>query len=72
MTLAGDVSAIDLAAVGSMAGQSMRLLAVLAIAAVAYASRRGFNAMRGWVLSRIDGIKKAFGMLILAGLRRAR
>lgn len=40
--------------------------AAIPLVAVAYASRRGFNAMRGWVLSRIDGIKKAFGMLILA------
>ena len=40
--------------------------AAIPLVAVAYASRRGFNAMRGWVLSRIDGIKKAFGALILA------
>ena len=32
---------------------------------MAYASRRGFNAARGWVLQRIDGIKKAFGVIIL-------
>lgn len=43
--------------------------AAIPLVAVAYASRRGFNAMRGWVLSRINGIKKAFGVLILvAGL----
>lgn len=43
--------------------------AAIPLVAVAYASRRGFNAMRGWVLSRIDGIKKAFGgLILLAGL----
>jgi len=36
------------------------------LVAVAYASRRGFNAMRGWVLSRVDSVKKAFGVFILA------
>lgn len=39
--------------------------AAIPLVAVAYASRRGFNAMRGWVLKRIDSIKKVFGMLIL-------
>lgn len=39
--------------------------AAIPLVAVAYASRRGFNAARGWVLARIDGIKKAFGVLIL-------
>jgi len=39
--------------------------AALPLVGVAYASRRGFNAARGWVLARIDGIKKAFGLLIL-------
>ncbi|WP_295005575.1 cytochrome c biogenesis CcdA family protein [uncultured Dechloromonas sp.] len=40
--------------------------AAIPLVAVAYASRQGFNAARGWVLKRIDGIKKAFGLLILA------
>uniref|UniRef100_Q47B95 Cytochrome c biogenesis protein, transmembrane region n=1 Tax=Dechloromonas aromatica (strain RCB) TaxID=159087 RepID=Q47B95_DECAR len=39
--------------------------AAIPLIAVAYASRRGFSAARGWVLARIDGIKKAFGVLIL-------
>lgn len=39
--------------------------AAIPLVAVAYASRRGFNAARGWVLSRIEGVKKAFGVLIL-------
>lgn len=39
--------------------------AAVPLVAVAYASRSGFNAARGWVLARIDGIKKAFGVLIL-------
>lgn len=39
--------------------------AALPLVAVAYASRSGFNAARGWVLARIEGIKKAFGVLIL-------
>ena len=39
--------------------------AAIPLVAVAYASRRGFNLARGWVLQRIDLIKKAFGVLIL-------
>lgn len=39
--------------------------AAIPLVAVAYASRRGFTAARGWVMARIDGIKKAFGVLIL-------
>jgi cytochrome c biogenesis protein CcdA len=39
--------------------------AAIPLVTVAYASRRGFNVLRGWVLTRIDGIKKAFGILIL-------
>ncbi len=39
--------------------------AAVPLVAVAYASRSGFNVARGWVLARIDGIKKAFGVLIL-------
>ena len=36
------------------------------LVAVAYASRSGFSRARGWVLERIDAIKKAFGVVILA------
>lgn len=39
--------------------------AALPLVIVAYASRAGFQAMRGRVLARISGIKKAFGVLIL-------
>lgn len=39
--------------------------AAIPLVAVAYASRRGFTAARGWVMARIDTIKKAFGVLIL-------
>lgn len=35
------------------------------LVAVAYASRQGFNAARGWIMQRINGIKKAFGLIIL-------
>ena len=39
--------------------------AAIPLVAVAHASRSGFNAARGWVLQRIDVIKKAFGVVIL-------
>ncbi|AXS79306.1 cytochrome c biogenesis CcdA family protein [Dechloromonas sp. HYN0024] len=39
--------------------------AAIPLVAVAYASRRGFNAARGWVMQRIDAIKKGFGVIIL-------
>lgn len=43
--------------------------AALPLIAVAYASRRGFNRARGWVLGRIEAIRKGFGLLIaLTGL----
>ena len=38
--------------------------AAIPLVAVAYASRRGFNVARGWVLQRIELIKKSFGVLI--------
>ena len=48
--------------------------AAIPLVAVAYASRAGFGKARGWVLGRIDGVKKAFaillgamGLLILTG-----
>ncbi len=40
--------------------------AALPLVAVAYASRSGFARARGWVLARIDAIKKGFGVVILA------
>ncbi len=39
--------------------------AAIPLVAVAYASRAGFNRARGWVLARIDAIKKTFGVIIL-------
>ena len=39
--------------------------AAMPLVAVAYASRSGFSRARGWVLARIDAIKKAFGVVIL-------
>jgi cytochrome c biogenesis protein CcdA len=35
------------------------------LVAVANASRGSIHAARGWVLQRIDGIRKAFGIFIL-------
>lgn len=43
--------------------------AAIPLVAVAYASRSGFNRARGWVLGRIDGIKKGFAVVLgLMGL----
>ena len=39
--------------------------AAIPLVAVAYASRSGFVRARGWVLGRIDAIKKGFGVVIL-------
>ncbi len=39
--------------------------AAIPLVAAAYASRAGFNRARGWVLARIDAIKKTFGLIIL-------
>lgn len=39
--------------------------AAIPLVVVAYASRSGFNSMRGWVMTRIDTIKKSFGVLLL-------
>lgn len=38
--------------------------AALPLVAVAYASRRGFDAAKGWVMGAIDRLKKVFGLLI--------
>jgi cytochrome c biogenesis protein CcdA len=38
--------------------------AALPLVAVAYASRAGFNRVRGWVLGRIDRIKTGFALLL--------
>jgi cytochrome c biogenesis protein CcdA len=43
--------------------------AAIPLVAVAYASRSGFNRARGWVLARIDRIKKGFAIVLgLMGL----
>lgn len=39
--------------------------AAIPLVIVAYASRRGFSVVKGWVLQRIDAVKKGFGVLIL-------
>lgn len=39
--------------------------AAIPLVVVAYASRSGFNSMRGWVMARVETIKKAFGVLLL-------
>lgn len=39
--------------------------AAIPLVVVAYASRSGFGSMRGWVMSRIDGVKKGFGILMV-------
>ncbi|MEO6017792.1 MAG: cytochrome c biogenesis CcdA family protein [Polaromonas sp.] len=39
--------------------------AAIPLVVVAYASRSGFQHMRGWVMGRMDGIKKGFGVLLL-------
>lgn len=39
--------------------------AAIPLVAVAYASRSGFSRARGWVLTRIDTLKKGFGVVIL-------
>lgn len=39
--------------------------AAIPLVIVAYASRRGFSVAKGWVLQRIDAVKKGFGVLIL-------
>lgn len=38
--------------------------AAIPLVAVAYASRSGFARARGWVMGRIDTIKKVFGLVI--------
>lgn len=40
--------------------------AAIPLVTVAYASRSGFSRARGWVLGRIDAIKKDFGVVIFA------
>jgi cytochrome c-type biogenesis protein len=39
--------------------------AAIPLVAVAYASRSGLSAMRGWVMRRMDAVKQAFGVLML-------
>lgn len=38
--------------------------AAIPLVAVAYASRAGFGRVRGWVLARIDRVKKGFALLL--------
>jgi cytochrome c biogenesis protein CcdA len=39
------------------------------LVAVAYASRKGFQSAQGWILVRIDQVKKGFAaLIILTGL----
>jgi cytochrome c-type biogenesis protein len=38
--------------------------AAIPLVAVAYASRSGFSRARGWVLGRIDAVKKGFALLL--------
>lgn len=69
----GPLLASALALVASEGGASRGALilglfgigAAIPLVAVAYASRRGFSCARGWVLARIDAIKKGFGVVIL-------
>jgi hypothetical protein len=35
------------------------------LVAVAYASRRGFGKVRGWVLTHMENVKKGFGLFVL-------
>ena len=64
-------SALTLVASEGGAGRGALILglfgigAAIPLVAVAYASRSGFSRARGWVLNRIDAIKKAFGVVIL-------
>jgi hypothetical protein len=46
--------------------------AAIPLVAVAYASRGGFNAARGWVQQCIDGIRKAFGVFMHRHPQRCR
>lgn len=65
-------SALTLVASEGGAGRGALILglfglgAAVPLVAVAYASRSGLARARGWVLGHIDGIKKAFGIIILA------
>lgn len=68
-------SALTLVASEGGAGRGALILglfglgAAIPLVAVAYASRSGLAHARGWVLGHIEGIKKAFGVIILlAGL----
>ena len=35
------------------------------LVAAAYASRRGFGQVRGWVLTHMERVKKGFGLFVL-------
>jgi cytochrome c biogenesis protein CcdA len=63
-------SALTLAASEGGAAKGALVLGVFGVGAalplvtVAYASRRGFDAAKGWVIAAIDRLKKVFGLLI--------
>ena len=63
-------SALTLVASDGGAGRGALILglfgtgAAIPLVAVAYASRSGFNKARGWVMARVETVKKAFGILI--------
>lgn len=68
-------SALTLVASDGGAGKGALILglfgtgAALPLVAVAYASRTGFARAKGWVLTRVDMVKKGLGVLIgLTGL----
>jgi cytochrome c-type biogenesis protein len=68
-------SALTLVASDGGAGKGALILglfgtgAALPLVAVAYASRSGFAKAKGWVLTRVDMVKKGLGVLIgLTGL----
>ncbi|MBP8133274.1 MULTISPECIES: cytochrome c biogenesis protein CcdA [Zoogloea] len=68
-------SALTLVASDGGAGKGALILglfgtgAALPLVAVAYASRSGFAKARGWVLTRVETVKKGLGVLIgLTGL----
>ncbi len=53
------------AARGTMILGMFGLGAATVLVAVAYASRSGFGKVRGWVLTHMDNVKKAFGFFVL-------
>ncbi len=64
-------SALTMVATEGGAKRGIRILGMFGLGvatvlvAVAYASRSGFGKVRGWVLTHIDNVKKAFGVFVL-------